>query len=113
MTEQPEYLFKVKGYSLFKVLKWHTEATFQGERCYDGKEFVCDLDGFEVLEPDLLAWELHRLACVQCKKAGLGRFAGATTEQINGRRCEQGKSINAKAFDVLLKKHAYREEELP
>lgn len=36
----------------------------------------------------------HIQNCAQCKEAGLGRFAGATVEEIYKWRCEEGKRLS-------------------
>lgn len=40
----------------------------------------------------------HHINCEVCKKAATGRFAGATTEQINVLRCPEGRELAEKAF---------------
>lgn len=39
------------------------------------------------------SFRAHVDQCSQCKQAGRGRFCGASTEEIQDRRCERGKEI--------------------
>lgn len=47
----------------------------------------------------LAAWEAHRAACEECRRAVRMRFAGATTGQIARRTCPAGRPL----FDAFVR----------
>lgn len=50
------------------------------------------------MTPQLQTLAIHNDSCLTCRKAVRGRFAGATTKQINNARCEEGRKMAEKAF---------------
>lgn len=52
----------------------------------------------EWMTPQLQALSIHNDSCLKCRKAIRGRFAGATTKQINNARCDEGRLMAEKAF---------------